>query len=76
MIKYAVAGCGVAFIIAVYCLDHGLFVGTNVHIWGPPPALPSEGILVAKTCRYLFITGVSEVPAQGGISTDAKPPYP
>lgn len=60
---------------AVYGIDHGVFVGTNVHIWGPPPALPEEGNLVVKTCRYLFITGVTEIPAHDGISTDAKAPY-
>lgn len=40
-----------------YGLDHGIFIGST--------SLVSEGLL-HKSCRYLFVTGVVELPAHGG----------
>ncbi|HEY1935992.1 MAG TPA: hypothetical protein VGG99_28635 [Acetobacteraceae bacterium] len=43
--------------IAVYGLDHGIYIGTESFI--------REGIIF-KNCRYLFVTGVSEIPSRNG----------
>ncbi len=41
---------------AIYGLDRGIYIGTKSFV--------KEGFLV-KRCRYLFVTGISEVPARG-----------
>lgn len=41
---------------AIYSLDRGIYIGTKSFV--------NEGLLI-KRCRYLFITGISEVPARG-----------
>jgi hypothetical protein len=40
-----------------YGLDRGIFIGSTGFI--------SEGLL-HKSCRYLFVTGIAELPAHGG----------
>lgn len=44
---------------AVYGLDRGIYIGSTSFV---------NGGLFVKRCRYLFVTGVSEVPAHGGAS--------
>ena len=59
----------------VYALDRGVFIGsvTNVETDG----------FVHKTCRYLFATGIAELPSRGGIKdlpgyafAQPNPPWP
>jgi hypothetical protein len=50
----------VAFLIAfsvIYGLDHGVYVGST--------SFMRDGIIY-KNCRYLFVTGVSEIPSRDG----------
>jgi hypothetical protein len=53
------------FFSIVYALDRGVLIGsvTNVET-GEDWSLPQT---VHKTCRYLFATGIAELPARGGI---------
>jgi hypothetical protein len=41
----------------IYGLDRGIFIGSTSFV--------SEGLL-HKTCRYVFVTGISDLPAPGG----------
>jgi hypothetical protein len=41
----------------VYGLDRGIYIGSTSFVY--------EGLL-HKNCRYLFVTGISELPAHGG----------
>jgi len=45
--------------LAIYALDRGVYIGSKSAV--------AEGIL-RKNCRYLFVTGVAEVPAHGGVA--------
>jgi hypothetical protein len=51
---------------AVYALDRGIFIGSADHVIGQA--------VLQKKCRYLFITGVSEIPARGSILDGLGPP--
>lgn len=55
----------------VYAIDHGLFIGVAYYHSDPPGGGLTFNIM---KCRYLFITGVSEVDAvDGQIPAPAKP---
>ena len=41
----------------IYGLDRGIYIGTK--------SFTNEGMLI-KRCQYLFVTGISELPAHGG----------
>lgn len=43
--------------LAIYGIDHGIYIGTTT--------FTQEGI-ISKNCRYLFVTGVSEIPSRNG----------
>jgi hypothetical protein len=43
----------------VYGVDRGIYIGSS--------KIVSEGLLYKK-CRYFFVTGVTEIPARGGVS--------
>jgi hypothetical protein len=43
--------------LAIYTLDRGIYIGTT--------NFTREGT-VYKNCRYLFVTGVSEIPSRNG----------
>lgn len=45
--------------LVIYGLDRGIYIGSRSHI--------ADGIL-RKSCRYLFVTGISELPAHGGVA--------
>lgn len=49
---------------AVYALDRGVYLGSEFYTVGAPccPELDK----IQKRCKYLFITGISEVPASDG----------
>lgn len=57
----------------VYALDRGVFIGSVTNA-------EDDGFYVHKTCRYLFATGIAELPARGGIKdlpgTAFVQPYP
>jgi hypothetical protein len=42
---------------AFYALDHGLYIGSKRYVAGAP-CCPDLDYL-QKTCRYLFVTGIS-----------------
>jgi hypothetical protein len=44
----------------LYCLNRGIYVGSDV----------TGDILYTKHCRYLFISGISEVPAGIGLTRE------
>jgi hypothetical protein len=43
----------------VYAIDRGIYIGSS--------KIVSDGLL-HKNCRYLFITGITEIPAHGGVA--------
>jgi hypothetical protein len=47
----------IAVIAAIYALNRGIFIGSISY--------PIGADVVQKKCRYLFVTGVSELPARG-----------
>jgi hypothetical protein len=47
----------IAVVAAIYALNRGIFVGSINY--------PMGGDVVLKKCRYLFVTGISEIPARG-----------
>jgi hypothetical protein len=47
----------IAVIAAIYALNRGIFIGSISY--------PIGADVVQKKCRYLFVTGVSEIPARG-----------
>ncbi len=55
------AAIGVVLVVlAVYGLNRGIFIGSTKTSFGEPVEL------VTMSCRYLFVTGITEVPARGG----------
>ena len=42
-------------VFAIYALNHGVYVGS---------ATQGEGALAQKTCRYFYLSGIVELPAQ------------
>jgi len=48
---------------AIYGLDRGIYVGTA--------SFTRDGVIF-KNCRYLFVTGISEIPSRNG-TTDSIP---
>jgi hypothetical protein len=46
--------------LAIYGLDRGIYVGFTTTV--------AENFLYKK-CRYLFVTGITELPAHGGLGT-------
>jgi len=58
----------IAFGAAVlYALDSGVYVGPNFYVRGAT-CCPEQDEIV-KYCRYLFVTGISEIPAGNGTRT-------
>ena len=55
---------------AIYGLDRGIYVG-SVSYYLEPDKPRSPGEVIIKHCRYLFITGISEIPAHGGVFDQA-----
>jgi hypothetical protein len=47
------AGAAIALTL-VWLLNHGLLIGSR------------SGMNIYKTCKYLFVSGIAELPAQGG----------
>lgn len=64
--KLAVLAIGtlIVFAMAAYALDRGIYVGSERYVMGIEP-MPS-GDFLQKRCRYLFITGISEIDAHEG----------
>ncbi|HLF58555.1 MAG TPA: hypothetical protein VI732_02895 [Alphaproteobacteria bacterium] len=75
MKKYFAVAFLLVVVLAIYGLDHGIFVGTTLYRAGPPPCCPEEGDLITKKCRYLFVTGISEIVAHDGQTYSNHPPY-
>lgn len=55
--------------LSIYCVDKGIFVGTEVYVGGAP-CCPQDDYL-EKHCKYLFITGISEI-----VADEAYTPVP
>jgi hypothetical protein len=49
---------------AAYGLDHGVYVGSERYVMGAPCCANAD--VIQKRCRYLFVTGVSEINAVDG----------
>ena len=54
-----------AIITIAYSLDRGIYIGSSAGTETVKYSL-NEKTVVNKTCRYLFITGIAELPALGG----------
>ena len=50
---------------AAYALDRGIYVGSKRYIAGAPCCPDTDSF--QKRCRYLFITGISEIDARDGV---------
>ena len=59
MKRYSILVLPILVALAAYGLDRGIYIGSASHV--------SEGFL-RKSCRYLFVAGISEKPARGGIA--------
>lgn len=66
MRRWQIAALGLATAAAgsLYALDNGLYVGSAFYVSGTPCCPESDVVL--KRCKYLFVTGVSEIPAGNG----------
>jgi hypothetical protein len=51
---------------ASYALDHGLYVGSGHSMIEAPCCPDNYYVYVQKTCRYLYITGISALDALDG----------
>src|ERR1700733_572115 len=69
MRHWKIAGLSAAAVaaITVYALDSGIYVGSNFYVRGATCCPEQDEVI--KYCRYLFITGTSEIPAGNGIRT-------
>jgi hypothetical protein len=74
----------ISFVLgAVYGLDRGIYLGSSDRVLpadDTPPWTVRDGTSsttnddwVLKTCRYLFITGITEKPAHGGVVKSSDP---
>lgn len=54
----------VAVAMGAYALDRGIFVGSERYVFGAPCCPDTDSIV--KRCRYLFVTGISEIAAVDG----------
>jgi hypothetical protein len=63
-----------AIVAIVYSLDRGIYIGSITETKTLNLAL-RDRTLVHKTCRYLFITGIAELPALGGLDDTHLPGY-
>jgi hypothetical protein len=65
-----IRAAGIAAIViaggAIYSLDHGLYVGTALYAQRPAPCCPEEPTILTRQCKYLFVTGIAEIPANDG----------
>jgi hypothetical protein len=50
--------------LAVYALDRGVFVGSSRYVTGADCCPDLD--YIQKRCRYLFVTGISEIDAIDG----------
>jgi hypothetical protein len=57
--RHLIVAIPVAIAVAIYGLNRGIFVGSVDYVIGEK--------LFQKKCRYLFVTGVSEIPARGSV---------
>jgi hypothetical protein len=62
-----------AVVSVVYALDRGIYVGSTTNIATINWQVSGGKGAVHKICRYLFITGITELPALGGL--EAMPGY-
>lgn len=70
----------VLFVVAALWLNHGVFVGSREYYYDPDSKTSyatqwaddeswkelQAKVFFVKRCRYLFITGISDLPARGG----------
>jgi hypothetical protein len=83
-IRLAVAILGglAAIVTIALALDHGIYLGSTTTTSTQAPIAGIERTITHKMCRYLFITGVAELPALGGFkdtpgyAIDENPPRP
>jgi hypothetical protein len=64
MTRYLVAAFLFVVVLAIYGLNRGIFVGSARYVYGTKGYPESDTI--KKRCRYLFVTGVSEIDARDG----------
>jgi hypothetical protein len=79
----AVIGAVAAIVSIAYSLDRGIYIGStttaNTHTERAIGGGEKTVTITHKTCRYLFITGIAELPALGGAdgyAIDEIPPRP
>jgi len=54
--------------LAIYALDHGIYIGSTTTTQINNGSGHSPYTVIQKNCRYLFVTGITEFPAWGGSS--------
>ena len=50
---------------AAYALDRGVYIGSERRVLSYPH--DPNGVLIMTRCRYLFVTGISEIDASGQV---------
>jgi len=65
MKRYVLISALLIVVFGVYGLNRGIYVGSERRVSGYR-CCPDADILV-KSCRYLFVTGVSEIRARGSV---------
>jgi hypothetical protein len=74
---FAILGALAAIVTIVIGLDKGVYIGstTTTDTRTEPAIGGGERIVTTthKTCRYLFITGIAELPALGGLKAFKMP---
>jgi hypothetical protein len=66
--------------LAVYGLDRGIYIGSTTtadasaySVGAGVNAETHTYTIIHKNCRYLFVTGITELPAHGGLATKGLP---
>jgi hypothetical protein len=57
MQRYLILIVLLVVVLTIYGLDRGIYIGTT--------NFTREGVIF-KNCRYLFVTGISEMPSRNG----------
>jgi hypothetical protein len=64
MTRYLVAAFLLVVALAGYGLNRGIFVGSERYVRGAECCPHAD--FIQKRCRYLFVTGISEIDARDG----------
>jgi len=57
---------GLAALVTIAGFNRGIYLGSTTTTYTQPPIGGTQTTIIHKVCRYLFITGIAELPARGG----------